>query len=551
MEDILKLIFLIGVFKDMTQKTLAVAFLDQLKAWGVKFIFGVTGDDVLPFLSALDKDEHIKFVATSNEAGAAFMASYYAKLTGELGVCVASAPGSINLLEGIADAFLDGAPVLALTGQVQTAKLGIKTKQYYHQQEVYSNFVSYTESVVDPQHGIRLLITAMSKALLTKTVCHLSVYENHWSKQVEAEPGTLPLLVKGVKQGKQAIGDVVRVVQLMQQARKPVVVFSKKAIKVIKEVKRLVKTWGAAVITTQEAKGLVPYAYPSLLGGVGEAWIPTLLAQSDCVILIGSASYEEKFLPKCPIIQLEEEPCQINDRYLWDSLAGDLDYIIEILNDNLKDYQVNTGWLELIRSEREARNKIIETDLNNKSRPIYPGFLMATLSEVVHPNAIITLDEGSFMHWFDRNFKAQNQEVLTSSYWRSMGLAVPAAISAQLTDVNRQVLALVGDGCILMNLGEFTTAIKYKLPITVIVIRDHLYSLERDKTQIKGLRPEGLLIAPVEYSLYAKACGAQGFKVEDPHQLRPILEKALALNEPVIVDVVCESIKLPQIGRGN
>ena len=531
----------------MTRKTLAVAFLDQLKAWGVKFIFGVIGDDILPFLNAIDKDQHLKFIATANEAGAGFMASYYAKLTGELGVCVASAPGSINLLEGVADAYFDGAPVLALTGQVQTPKLGTKTKQYYHQQSLYSTFASYTESVVDPQNGIRLLIKAMSKALITKTVCHLSVYEDHWSKQIEAEPGTLPFLVKGKRQGRQVIGDIERATYLMLQAKKPVVVLGIKAKRDLDSIKHLLKNWGAAVLTTQEAKGLVPFECPNLIGGVGEAWTPSLLAQSDCILMLGSAPYEESFLPKCPLIQVEDKPSQIDDRYLWDSLAGDSDYVLQILNDNLRTYQVNSEWLKQIKNEREVLNKLIETDLSNRSRPIHPGLLMATLSDVVHPNAIIAVDEGSFMHWFDRNFKAQGQVVLNSSYWRSMGLAVPAAISAQLTDEKRQVLAIVGDGCVMMNLGEFTTAIKYNLPITVIVIRDHLYSLERDKSQTKGLSPAGLQVPAVEYSMYAQACGAQGFKVEDPNELKPILQKALALNEPVIVDVLCESLKLPQI----
>lgn len=283
----------------MGQYSLARAMVRQLAAWGVRMVYGVTGDDILPFLDALAQEGTISYTGASHEAAAAFMASYTAKITGGPAVCVASAAGAVNLAESLADAWFDGAPVLALTGQVATAKIGTPAKQYFNQQDLMKNFTAYTELVTDAPAGLRLLIRAMSQALLGQTVAHLSIPENLWSVPVEAEPGTRPALVTATGRG-YLLGDLERATGLMQRAGKPLVVVGTRGKEAVPQIRQLVDVWGAAVVVAQEAKGVIPGDWPEVLGGIGEAWLPSLLPDCDCILLIGQAPYEESICPKWP-----------------------------------------------------------------------------------------------------------------------------------------------------------------------------------------------------------------------------------------------------------
>lgn len=636
-----------------SDQNLALAMVRQLAAWKVKVVFGVSGDDVLPFLDALARDGTIRYVGAAHEAGAGFMASSWAKLTGELGVCLASAAGAVNLTEGLADAYLDGAPVLAITGQVKTGSIGTQAKQYFNQQCLIGNFAGYSELVTDASAGPRLLIRAMAQALTRQSVAHLSVPADLWSRPVQAEPGAFPALVReaadrngfnrnglngkysldddagsgavpeiargvasgtvpgpapgagsetappagaglrseagakagpgtgseaearavengsgdsskkassppgsaqllrrGVENGaggRYILGDLDRAADLMRRARKPVLVVGARARDAISEIGCLASTWGAAVVVAQEAKGVVPNNWPRVLGGVGEAWIPRPVAETDCIVMVGSAGFEESFLPKVATIQIELEPWSVKETYLWDSLAGPVPQIITVLTEKLNGYVPDPAWSQQVDSARQELERITAADARERdpNGPIHPAALMQALSTLVAEDAVIAVDEGAFSHWFDRDFQAKDQQVLVSARWRSMGAALPGAIAAQLRFPGRQVLALVGDGSLLMSLGEFTTAVKYNLPIAVLVANNRLFALEKDKTLAARLEPLGLEVSAPDFSQYAQACGARGFRVEKSHQIEDVLRQALTHQGPALVDVICEDVRLP------
>ncbi len=191
--------------------------------------------------------------------------------------------------------------------------------------------------VTNAPAGLRLLIRAMSQAITGKTVAHLSIPKDLWTQSVQAEPGVLPALVKDAARG-YFTGDMDRAVSLMQKAHKPLVLVGRRGIGAAGEIRQLAAAWGGAVVVAQDAKGVLPDSLPEVVGGSGEAWMPSFLPDVDCIIMIGSATFEEKFLPRVATIQLEEMPWQINDIYLWDSLAGDVPYIINLLTEGLKGY---------------------------------------------------------------------------------------------------------------------------------------------------------------------------------------------------------------------
>lgn len=537
-----------GVVDALSQgQTLAAAVVRQLSAWGVRFIFGVTGDDILPLLDAVAREGSIRYIGAAHEAGAAFMASAWARLTGEMGVCTASAAGSVNLLQGLADACLDGLPVLALTGQTDAGLMGTPIKQYYHQGALFGTFSGYSETIVEASAGIRLLIRGMSRALLKSTVSHLSVPRDRWLMSVEAFPGTLPALVAARPRRGCLLGDIGRVAGLVRAARRPLIVAGAGARQATEEVQRLAEAWGAAIIVAQNAKGVLPDEGAQVVGGIGEGWTPGMVSECDCVVLIGSATFEVPYLPKVPVIQLQPDPWQINDLYLWDSLAGDLPEALDSLRQLLDCSRAEDSWISRIESVRAQRARMVGEDSGIDSTPIHPARLMVELGRAVPSDAVIALDEGAFNHWFDRSFMATGQTILLSSRWRSMGAAVPAAIAAKLRFPERQVLAVAGDGSLLMSLGELATTVKYALPIVIVAVCNRVYGLEVDKAVQSGFAPEGTAVGAPDFSRCARAMGLRGYRVEEPGLLRQALFDAMNGCGPALVEVSCADVRLPEL----
>lgn len=533
---------------------LAEAVVRQLGGWGVQSVFGVAGDDLLPFLDALGREPGIRWVATAHEAGAAFAAAAWAALTGELGVCVASAAGAVNLTEGLMEAGLDGLPVLALTGQVAVAKLGVPAKQRFDQQRLVGTAAVCSELVSDAQAGVRLLFRAASQALLREGVAHLSIPADLWEKEVEAVPAALPALVAAARPAhltetgtgeEEAAGDLRRVAGLMRAARRPLILAGRRGRGAEAEIQRLAEVWRAPLVVAQEAKGLLSESRPEVIGGAGETWLPAVVGECDCVLLVGRAAYEEPFLPPVPIVQVERYPWQVDDRHLWNSLAGDPAAILSALAGRLASYRPDPAWGERLATARTERAALIAGDAAAAGVPVHPGRLMVALSRVVAPDALLVLDVGAFVHWFDRDFRVENQRVLTSSLWRSMGRALPGALAAQLRCPERQVIALAGDGGMLMSLGELATIAAHRAPVKVVVADDRRYALEAEKAAARGLEPPGLDVPPVDFARCAEAFGVPGFRVEWPEELEPALAAACAASGPALVDVVCRDVRLP------
>ena len=185
-----------------------------------------------------------------------------------------------------------------------------------------------------------------------------------------------------------------------------------------------------------------------------------------------------------------------------------------------------------------------QVQVQNKTTPIHPAYLMTTLNKVIPEDAVIVCDDGGFIHWFDTYFQAQEHTVLVSSYWRSMGGGLPAALSACIAQKERKVIALVGDGGLLMSVGEIATAIKYQLPVVVVVANNHHYNLEKGKMESQGLIPFGCDLVVPDFAALAKAFGGEGKMVKKPEQLEIVLKESLTSSKPYIVDVQIDNVSL-------
>ncbi|MGI6144530.1 MAG: thiamine pyrophosphate-binding protein [Peptococcia bacterium] len=531
--------------------TVSEALIKFFKQNGIDTVFGVVGDTILPFVDALGKQTEVKFYATSHESGAAFMASYYAKLTGKIGVCIAtSGPGCANLVNGLADAYFDKAPVLAITGQVQRKKIGTNAKQYINQQTLIQSVSKSSELVTDAANILSVVAKALIMAVSEHTVTHVSVPVDLFTQKVPNANFPEVAIKDSARWGSKYADALEESVMLLQSSQKPLLVIGKGQQAWREVLTNLAEKLGAGIILAQQAKGVMPDRHPLVISGIGEAYLPAFLNEVDCILLVGNASFETKFWPaSAKVIQLVDNPENLDYLLLTKGIVGDVRQIMKVLSERLNSNR-NQNWQDKIVQEKQNLENIIRVQVQNKTTPIHPAYLMTTLNKVIPEDAVIVCDDGGFIHWFDTYFQAQEHTVLVSSHWRSMGGGLPAALSACIAQKERKVIALVGDGGLLMSVGEIATAIKYQLPVVVVVANNHHYNLEKGKMESQGLIPFGCDLVVPDFAALAKAFGGEGKMVKKPEQLEIVLKESLTSSKPYIVDVQIDNVSLPFLQGG-
>ncbi len=529
-------------------RNVASAILDQLSEWGVKSIYGLIGDDILHLMDALAKQDRISFYHVRHEETAAMMASAHAKLTGEVGVCVADGgPGTLHLLNGLADACMDNVPVLAFTGQVSRQEIGTNSKQYIDQQTMMHPLVSYTSLLCDPAATLQVLENAYAPAVSGRSVAHISIPMDVFPlpcdyMTIPPKPyiNTYPQSSLQVLDGAAA---------LMRKARRPVILSGAGGRKAGAELSDLSLKWGAAIIHTLPGTGVVDKSHPHYVGGLGHAGSPAsanLLDQSDMCFIAGANWWPQEYVPEeIPIIQLDHNPANIGSTTKVDyGLVGDAGTVLRHLS-GLIDENSNQEWVYRIKYEVSAWLKTLEEETNTHGSPVHPAALVRAVQNALPDDAIICLDTGDHTVWFGRVFRPSRQRVLISGRWRTMGFGLPAALAAKINRPYQKVLALVGDGGLAMNMPDFLTAVKYRLPITVVVVNNGSLAMEKNKMSAGGLIPEGTELNNPEFARYAADCGGLGLKVDHSNDLEGALREAVNSDIPALVEVKTLDIAAP------
>lgn len=516
--------------------------LAQLAEWGVKRIYGVLGDAIFPLLDAIERQNKIKFIAATREDSAAFMASYEARVTGKIAVCAAGAgPGAVGLLNGLADAFMDGIPVLAITGQVETKKMSTSAKQYFDQQSLFRTFSGHTAIITDPGNMTKELVTAVRYAYLKLSTAHISIPKDLLTKVVASE--TVPAGDVELKTPPPVSGNLEKVLTAARQSQKPLIVLGRQAKTVVGQALKLADQLGAGLIMGQEAKGIVSGRHELNLGGLEQAFLPQTVQETDCVIFIGDAAYEEKLFPQyTTVVHISDRPENIYMNAV--SITGDLSTIIEALLKGLENQAVNQDWLNKIKESASQRKQQLTPDPVQDAGPIHPLQLMAALNDLAPTDAIIALDTGEFNHWFDLGFLGERQEILLSSKWRSIGCGLPAAIGAKFACPDKTVMAIVGDGGLISSISEILTCVRYHLAITIIVVKNGVYSIEKNKMLSEGFTPSGHELTTPDFVRLAKSCGIEGFLIENPADIRGTVRLALESGKTALLEVLCADIEL-------
>lgn len=528
--------------------TVAEHMIRQLAAWGVKRIYGVLGDANLYFLDALDRQNEITYFPTVTENAAALMASAESKLTGRLGVCLAtSGPGVANLINGLADAYTDGASVLAITGQVDTNKIGTDYKQYIDQQKLVGAVAGYTTLLTNPDALPNVMKKALTLSLVQGTVSHISVPKDLFLQSVK---GQLYPYDAHLHQPVATPGHVIhQAAHKLKEAKKPMILVGMGIKSVPQLAVQLAEKWSAGLIATMPAQKYIPNDHPLNCGGLGQAGSEAssdLLMNCDMVLILGATWWPEDYVPNhVRIVQVDQSSMNIGTNHQVErGIVGDMAQVLPLLLQELVT-EHRTDWVNQIQATKSEWKTRIEEEANRTGSPIPPQRVIKELSNAVADDAIIALDVGDHTLWFNRIFQNRNQDVLISGTWRTLGFGIPAATAAQIVHPSKQVVAVVGDGGVTQTLMDFSVAVRNELPIVVVIMNNGKYAMETNRMKVEGLSKKGSTLHNPDFAQIAEACGGKGYRVEDAEEIGAVIAQALKDRKPTVIDVKVDDTVVP------
>jgi pyruvate dehydrogenase (quinone) len=549
----------------MAAKTAADLMIEILSDWGVETIFGLPGDGINGIMEALRKaQDRIRFVQVRHEESAAFMACAYAKFTGKLGVCLAtSGPGGVHLLNGLYDAKLDGAPVLAITGHHFHDLIDTHSQQDVDLDRVFTDVAVYSTRVMGAAHVENVTHLACRLALTRRGVAHINfpvdfqdekLKEGHPSQR--NVPGhTTEVFARAA--GLPAQADLAKAAGILNAGKKVALLVGRGALGAGAEVEELAEKLGAPVIKALLGKAVIPDLSPYTTGGIGLLGTgPSEDAIQDCdtLFIIGSSFPYIEYYPKpgaAKGVQLDVDPGRIGLRYPVEvGLVGDTrETLLQLLPLIRKNEE--RGFLAKAQDGMQEWWKLMEERGTRKDKPMKPQVPAWELNKLLRDDAIVVSDSGTITTWFARHLQARRGQMYSlSGTLATMACGLPYAIAAQMAYPQRQVVALVGDGGFSMLMAEFATAVKYKLPIKVIVFKNNtLGQIKWEQMVFLGNPEFGCELHPIDFAGIARACGGAGFTVDDADMVPSVLRMALETEGPALVEAVVDQNTPPMPGK--
>jgi thiamine pyrophosphate-dependent acetolactate synthase large subunit-like protein/nitrite reductase/ring-hydroxylating ferredoxin subunit len=532
-----------------------VSLMDQMVEtlcdWGLDTVFGMVGHSNLGLADALrraDEAGRLRYFGIRHEGAAAFAASAYAKLTGRPAACFSIAgPGATNLLTGLWDAKVDRAPVVALTGQVQTQVLGPGAFQEVPLAEAFSAVAEWSQTVLRPGNATELAALAMKHATVQRDVAHLIFPDEVQEFDGLPEPPPRPRAGR-IAEARIAPPqpELERAARMLRDARRPVIVVGAGARPFRDGVAAFAERIDAPVITTFKAKGLISDEHPLACGVLGRSGTPigsATMARSDCLLVLGASfSNHTGIATWVPTIQVDLDRMTLGKFHpvevpLWGDIGRTLDLLTELIPPTARPETrdgIAARWRRW-RAEKERRAAL--TDGQGR---LHPAAIFAALSEAVPEDAVIAVDVGNNTYAFGHYFECRpGQDVVMSGYLGSIGFGFPAAMGAwAAAGATRKVVAIAGDGGFGQYLAEFTTAVKYEMDVTLVLLDNgELGKISRE--QISAIRPvwQTGLVNP-DFAAYAESCGGLGIRVESRDELADALRAAMAVSgRPALVQV--------------
>ncbi|PPS43945.1 acetolactate synthase large subunit [Chroococcidiopsis sp. TS-821] len=509
---------------------------------GVRYVFGLPGEENLHVLEAL-KNSSIQFITTRHEQGAAFMADVYGRLTGKAGVCLSTlGPGATNLMTGVADANLDGAPLVAITGQVGTDQMHIEAHQYLDLVAMFAPVTKWNTQIVRPSNTPEIVRKAFKRSQSEKPgAVHIDLPEN-----IAAMPATgTPLKTDKLERTYAAFHSITEAATAISNAHNPIILVGNGAIRAdaSEAVTEFATQLNIPVANTFMGKGVIPYKHPLALWSVGlqqRDYINCGFDNTDLVIAIGYDLIEyspKKWNPdgEIPIVHIGETPAEIDSSYIpLVEVVGDIsDSLYEILKRADRSDKPDPYALEL----REDIRADYEQYANDDGFPIKPQKLIYDLRQVMGPEDIVISDVGAHKMWIARHYHCDRPNTcLISNGFAAMGIAIPGAVAAKLVYPNRKIVAATGDGGFMMNCQELETALRVGTPFVTLIFNDGGYGLIEWKQHNQFGRSSFVHFGNPDFVKLAESMGLKGYRVEATTDFIPILKTALAQDVPAVID---------------
>jgi pyruvate dehydrogenase (quinone) len=535
-------------------KTAADVLIETLQDWGVEVMFGLPGDGINGIMESLrQRKDRIRFIQVRHEESAAFMACAYAKYTGKLGVCLAtSGPGGLHLLNGLYDAKLDGQPVLAITGHHFHDLIDTHAQQDVSLDRVFMDVAVYNTRIMGRSHVEQVTNLACRSALSYRGVAHITfpvdLQEQESGKHskralpghasdVWARPPAMP-----------ADEDLRRAAEILDAGTKVVILAGRGALHATEELERLAEVLAAPIVKALLGKAAVPDDSPYTTGQAG--LLGTLPSQEalegcDTLFMVGTSFPYIEFLPepgRARGVQLDLDPARIGLRYPVEAgVVGDSKRTLQALLPMLKRKE-DRRFLHKAQQGMKEWHALMEERGTRNDRPMKPQVVAWELGKRLSPTAIVSCDSGTVTTWWARHIPARRGQMYSlSGTLASMANGLPYTLAAQVAYPDRQCVAFVGDGAFSMLMAEFATAVKYELPIKVVVVKNNTLGMIKWEQMVFLGNPEfACELQPIDFAAFARACGGAGFTVDDPARCGATLDEALAYPGPALVEAVVD-----------
>ncbi len=539
------------------ETTITDVMVETMTNWGVTTVFGIVGHSNLGLSDAIrlqEKAGRLNYFGVRHEGAAAFACSGYAKLTGKPAACLTIAgPGATNLMTGLWDAKVDRAPLLALTGQVQVQVFGPGAFQDIDLSAAFAPVARFSQNVLHNSKHAELMTLACKTAIVERDVAHLIFPDNVQTLSAGDATASGPdgrLAVPTIAPDDGVLNDAVA---LIRKSKRPLIIVGYGARDAMDDVIALAEQLNAAVVTTFKGKGQIPDNHPLAGGVLGRSGTPIaswFMNECDLIVALGSSfSNHTGITQKRPIIQVDFERMQLGKFHsvtvpVWGEIGWTARRMVAELGDARHTVdqrpELEERWA-IWREEKESRAG------DDRGKGVNSASIFAALTRCAPSDAIIAVDVGNNTYSFGRYFESQGQRVLMSGYLGSIGFAFSAAMGAwaatqdQDAYKGRKVISVSGDGGFGQYMGDFTTAVKYNMDITHILLNNSELG-KISKEQRAGEWPvwETNLHNP-SFAEFAKLCGGRGFRVTEVEQIATAMHDALAHDGPALVEIITDA----------
>lgn len=523
----------------------ADVLLEVLTAHGVKHIFGIPGDAINDVTDALRRQDRIRFIGVRHEETGALAASVQAKLTGQLSACMGtSGPGGIHLLNGLYDAKMDHAPVIAITGQVATGSIGTESHQEVRLERLFTDVAVYSQTVTTEAQVPNVFLEACHAAIAHRGIAHISIPTDIPDRKVSLDANR-PLTAATEGRISPVAADCKAAVDLIEKSERIAILVGIGCAGARDQLLAFAEAVQAPIVRTLKAKEIIDDDHHLCAGGLGLlGGKPGVKAMDGCDLLILAGTdfpYYDFYPESTTTIQIDIERTRIARRHpVHVGLVGEAGPTLAALTQEVGK-RTSGAFLKEIQDEMARWKKQRDEAEASDATPISPPRILAALSEAAPDDAIFIADTGTATAWSARHLRVRpSQRFTLSGGLATMAVGLPGAIGAQLAYPERRAIAIVGDGAFTMLVGDLVTAVRYKLPIIIIVLNNAKLGFITLEQEAKGLPDWGTDVLNPDFVALARACGAAGFHVTEPGEMAASLARALDETGPAVIEVVVD-----------